>query len=153
VTGASGSVNMPASEKEAQEVARELNSHSRGTQALVASGARYCLSPENFILQPSTFTKQVGALSPGQATILAESYGYQVVEVRSRVEIPYSNAIAGDIEIVTAKGGSQAEPNGDTPVIDILKAAKVDVNSEYGTWATTIPAPYPPEVLPPGESA
>lgn len=114
----------------------------------LASGARYCLSPEQLLEEPATFRQRVGALAPGQATVAGQSYGYEVVDLISRTLIPYSPRLAGDIEIVAVHGGSQAPPTGDTKAIRLLKAAHVEVNPGYGTWYTSEPAPYAPEVLP-----
>ena len=103
--------------------------------------------PEQFIEQPLNFQEQVAALAPGQATVVADGPGYEVVEVRSRAVIPYSNRIAADIEIVASHGGSQAPPNGDTKVNRILKDARVEVNPAYGSWSTTLPQNCAPQVV------
>jgi hypothetical protein len=152
VVGRGGGVDMAASKQQADQVASQLSGHSSSANAPVTSGGRYCDSPEQFIEQPAAFQKQVGALAPSQATVLAESYGYQVVEVRSRPLIAFGNQTAGDIDVVASGGGSQNPPTNDAKVTKVLSAANVQLNSTYGTW-TALPAPCPPEIVPPGEAA
>ncbi|MGH9105070.1 MAG: hypothetical protein ACRDZX_04390 [Acidimicrobiales bacterium] len=147
-------VDMAASKREAQQVARAMTGHpARPVATPVTGSGRYCLAPGQLIDQPAGFRARVSALAPGTDTVLAENYGYRVVEVLSRTVIPYSDQVAGDIEAVSVHGGSQQPPTGDTKVTAILKAADVHINPAYGSWATTLPSPYPPQVLPPGESA
>jgi len=153
VPGAHGSIDMGASKHQAEKLAGQLASRSSSPSVPANGGARYCDTPEQLIEQSPGFRDQVGALAPGQVTILAEPYGYQVVQVRSRTQIPLNAETAGAINVVAASGGVQVQLNGNTTVIDLLKKANVDVNPAYGTWDTSLPSPYPPQVLPPGASA
>ncbi len=104
---------------------------------------------EAFASTPA-LTSLVNSLAPGHTAYLREKWGYKVLQVTSRAQIPYSSAIAADIEVVTSYGGAQGQPNSQTKIIDVLKSAKVRVNPEYGLWASTLPSPYAPQVLPPG---
>jgi len=153
VSSSSGAVDFPASKAEADKVAGALEANPTSPPASVANGSRYCDSPEQLIEQPQDFQSAVLGLAPGRAAVLRENWGYQVVQVTSRQQIPYSGRVAGDIEVVVSDGGAQGQPNSETKVIGILKRAKVRVNPAFGTWATNLPAPYAPEVLPPGSSA
>lgn len=123
-----GQVDMAASAKQAKGVADQLSGQPRGAQAPVTGGALYCLSPEQLLQQPSAFRSAVAALAPGHATELAESFGYEVVEVRSRATIPYNNEVADDIDIVAVRGESSTT---DTKINNILSAAKIEVNPSY----------------------
>jgi hypothetical protein len=147
VPGPHGSINRAASLKQADQVASQLSGHGRTAQRPVVS-AGYCDSPEQFIEEPTTLQKQVDSMAPGQVAVLAESYGYNVVQLRSRTVIPYSPEIAGDIEVVATRGGSQTLPTGDQPVIKILLASHVEVNTLYGTWDPTVTSPCAPQVEP-----
>jgi hypothetical protein len=153
VNSSSGSVNFAASKAQAEKVASALEADPSSPPASVANGSHYCQTPEQLIEQPSGFQSAVQALAPGAAAVLREPWGYEVVQVTSRAAIPYSAKVAGDIEVVTSDGGAQGQPNSETKVIDVLKRAKVRVNPAFGTWATNLPAPYAPQVLPPGSSA
>ena len=58
VSGRSGTVDMAASQKQAESVAAELTAASAGGAApTVGNGARYCLSPEQLIVQPAVFRR------------------------------------------------------------------------------------------------
>lgn len=153
LSSSNGSLERAASKVEAEKVASALAAHPSSPPPEVANGSHFCQTPEQLIEQPSAFQAAVQGLAPGRVTVLAEPWGYEVVQVTSRAEIPYSSAIAGDIEVVTSEGGAQGEPNSQTKIIDILKRANVKVNPAFGTWATNLPAPYAPQVLPPGSSA
>lgn len=152
VQGANGAVNMGASKQMAEQDVNALSGHGANAGQLPSSGSRYCDSPEQFIEQPLSFQKQVGALAPGQATVLPETSSYEVVQVLSRAVIPYSKQIADDIEITATHGGSQTPPNGDAKVTDILLKADVKVNPEYGNWVTTLPQPCAPQIVAPGQA-
>lgn len=151
VSAPGGGIDLSASKKEAEELVSQLSGHPGASGARVTSGARYCLSPEQLIEQQAAFRQQVGALAPGMATAIRQSYGYEVVQVRARTTIPYSQEIAEDVEILAVHGGSQA-PAAEPAVIAILKAAKVEVNPTYGSWVSVVPAGDVPEVVPPGSS-
>jgi len=153
VVGSNGTVDMAASKAQAQKVESELAANPTSPPASVSGGSRYCENQEQFIEEPAAFTSMVNSLPPGHPSSLQESWGYKVLVVTSRAVIPYSAAIASDIEVVTSYGGAQGQPNSETKVIDVLKGAKVKVNPEYGEWSTNLPSPYPPEVLPPGSSS
>ena len=90
---------------------------------------------------------------------MAESYGYEVVQVRSRATIPFAQQTAPDIEVVAAAstGQTPAWPvvgeGTDTSLIKLLKTVTVQVNPLYGSWTTALPAPYLPQVWPAGASA
>ncbi len=160
VGGPGGSVDMAASRKQADEIAGELSGTlplSSGPQ--VTSGALYCLSPERLIEQAPSFRNEVGALKAGQAVALPESYGYQVVQVRSRASVPFDDQTAADIEVVASQSGGQTPAwpvvgeGTDRSLIKVLKTAKVQVNPLYGSWTTALPAPYLPQVWPAGAAA
>jgi hypothetical protein len=147
VPGPGGGVDMAASLKEADQVASELSGHPSPGAAPVTGGGRFCDSPAKFIEMSSNFQTQVGAAPVGQATVLTEKYGYEVVEVRSRTVIPYNKETAADIDIVATGGGSQNPPTGDKTVIDILAASDVKVNPAYGTWSSVDVPGCAPQVL------
>jgi hypothetical protein len=90
----------------------------------------------------------VSALAPGKTAVLSERGGYEAAEVLSRTDIPYSAAIAGDLEVVAVHGGSHTPPEGETGVIAIVRAAHVEVNTAYGSWMGNS-AQYGPQVVPP----
>jgi hypothetical protein len=152
VPGQNGAVDMGASERQASSLAKQLEGSGLAPGAL-PGGARYCLSPEQLIEQASDFRGRVAALGVGQVAVLKESYGYEVVAVTSRTAIPYTKAVAADIDEVVTHGGAQQLANGDAKVMAILRATRVSVNSAYGTWQANLPSPYQPEVLPPARSA
>jgi len=160
VPGPGGTTDMVASRKQADAVAAQL-SGAPGTsgQAPVTGGARYCLVPEQLVQQPPAFAKQVSALQPGSAAVIPASFGYQVVQVRSRTAIPFDEAVAAVIDVVALGAGSSAYTwpvQGDannTGLTKILKASKVDVNPSFGSWTTALPAPpYIPQVWPAGQT-
>jgi hypothetical protein len=153
VVGSDGSVDMAASKAEAERALGALKANPSAPPASVANGSRYCDTPEQLVSGPTSFESTVQALAPGQATLVRETWGYQVVQVTSRTVVPFSGAVAAVIEVVTAGGGAQGQPNSESRVIEVLKRAKVLVNPAFGTWATSLPAPYAPQVLPPGETA
>ena len=150
--GSNGSVDLAASKAQAEKDAVALRANPAAPPASVSNGSHYCDTPEQFFALPASFQSQVQALAPGQVVVLPESWGYEVVQVTSRSSIPYSSTITPDIEVVTTDGGAQGQPNSETRVIRVLKSAHVRVNPAFGTWATNLPSPYAPEVLPPGES-
>jgi hypothetical protein len=161
VPGPNGTTDMTASRKQAEAVAAQLSgAPGTATQTPVTGGARYCLVPAQLIQQPPAFAQEVNALQPGGAGIIPASYGYQVVQVRSRTAIPFDEPVAAVIDVVALGAGIsatswpvQGDAN-DTGLTRILKAAKVDVNPSYGTWTTALPAPpYIPQVWPAGQSS
>jgi hypothetical protein len=160
VPGPGGGIDMAASRKQADEIVGELNGTATGPSAPpVTSGALYCQAPQQLLAQATAFRQQVEALKTGQAAALAESYGYQVVQVRSRATIPFTKQTAPDIEVVAAatSGQTPAWPDvgegTDTSLIELLKTVAVHVNPLYGSWTTALPAPYLPQVWPAGASA
>ncbi len=160
VPGPANSVNMAASRKQADEIAGVLSGTVASPPAPpVSSGALYCLTPEQLIDQAAGFRFGVGALKVGHAIALPESYGYQVVQVRSRASVPFNDQTAADIEVVASQSSSQAPAwpvvgaGTDTSLIKLLKTVKVQVNPLYGSWTTGLPAPYLPQVWPAGAAA
>lgn len=155
VPGPGGGVDMASSKRQAEALATQLSAQGAAGAGAVPGGARYCMSPEQLIEQPADFRDEVGSLAPGQAAALRQGYGYQVVSVTSRANIQFSAQVSPDIDEVIAHGGAQQGEmiTGDTKVSAILKAAKVEVNSAYGTWQPNVPPPYQPQVLAPGRSA
>ena len=160
VPGPGESVDMAASRKQADEIAGELS----GTVALssgppVTSGALYCLTPEQLIDHAPGFRNEVSGLRAGQAVALPESYGYQVVQVRSRASVPFNDQTAADIEVVASQSGGQAPAwpvvgeGTDKSLIKLLKTVNVQINPLYGSWTTALPAPYLPQVWPAGAAA
>jgi hypothetical protein len=147
VPGPGGGVDRAASLKQADQVASELSGHPSPGAAPVTGGGRFCDSPAQYIEQPSNFQIQVGAEPVGQATVLTESYGYEVVEVSSRTVIPYNKMTMGDIDVVATGGGSQNPPTGDKAVIAILTASDIKVNPMYGTWSAVDVTGCVPQVL------
>jgi hypothetical protein len=74
---------------------------------------------------------QVLKLAPGQAAQPQQtSFGYQVVEVDSRLEQPYGPAV----EEALALGVTQAQNSADRAYDAIVSHAKVHVDPQYGTW-------------------
>ncbi|MCL6091774.1 MAG: hypothetical protein M1435_02320, partial [Actinobacteria bacterium] len=102
VVGSNGTVDMAASKAKAQKVARALAANPSSPPASVSGGSRYCNTPEQLIEQPSALTSLVNSLAPGHASYLRERWGYKVLLVTSRAEIPYTSAIGADIEVVTS---------------------------------------------------
>ncbi len=159
--GAGGTVDMAASQKQAQAVANELTAAANGGPAPTAgTGARYCLTPEQLIQQPAVFRQEVNALAPGKAGLVAQSWGYEVVQVRTRTLIPFNPQVASVIGVVSLGAGTVAYTwpvQGDasnTGLIRILKAADVKVDPSFGSWTTALPAPpYIPQVWPAGEGS
>jgi hypothetical protein len=157
VTGPGGKLDMAASRHQAEEIAAELSGRATSPGAPpVTSGALYCLTPQQLIEQAPGFRDQVKALKTGQAVALAESYGYQVVQVRSRASIPFDKQTAADIEVVASASSGQVPAwpvvgeGTDTSLIKLLKAVTVEVNPLYGSWTAALPAPYLPQVWPAG---
>ncbi len=133
---------------------------SGSAQAASTGGAQFCQSPQQLIQQSAPFAALVSSLAPGKAGIIPESFGYQVVLVRSRTVIPFDATVAAVINVVSLGAGISATSwpvQGDansTGLTTILKSAKVQVNPAYGSWTTALPAPpYIPQVWPAGESA
>jgi len=143
-----GSAGMAGARAQAELIAAELSGHAARGAPPVLGASLYCDSPEQFIEQPSAFQDAVSALKPGHSSVLPESYGYEAVEVRSRPAIPFDNDVAADIGIVATDGGSQALPQSDSKVIDVLLSSQIMVNPAYGTWTTNLPSPCPPELTP-----
>jgi len=98
--------------------------------------AAYCLTPDGFTAQSRPFRALVGGLAPGHAGPVAESYGYEVVQVTSRTEIPFSRAVAKDIDVVAVQGGSEQQPPSNSSIAAICKAAHIKVNPRYWPWST-----------------
>ncbi len=160
VAAPGGRVDVAASRQQAEEIVAELSGKTTSPPAPpVTSGALYCLTPQQLIEQPSGFRHQVNSLKTGEAVALAENYGYQVVEVRSRAPIPFNKQTAADIEVVASVSGGQAPAwpvvgeGTDTSLIKLLKAVTVQVNPLYGSWTVRLPAPYLPQVWPAGAAA
>jgi len=156
VPGSDGGVDMSASKAQALKIASQLESKA---PAVAPSGQRYCDTPEQFIELSPELVSRVGTLAPGNVAVVPESYGYQVLQVVSRSVIPYSSLIAGDIAIVAVLHGYQgidvsatSQPTPDVKLQAVLDAAHVTVNSAYGYWATDLPLPQLPQVIPPGDS-
>jgi hypothetical protein len=126
--GSNGKVNLAASKKQADVVASELSAGKGRAQPGVASGARYCLTPEQAIEQPEAFRNLLATLEPGQAAAIPESFGDEVVQVISRNTIPYNDQVAAIIDIVAVTSQSQTS---DPKVNSILSAAKIEFNSAY----------------------
>jgi hypothetical protein len=160
VSGPNGTVDMAASRKQAETIVSQISAATSGAAASsVAVGARYCLSPEQLIEEAPAFRQQVNALAPGKAGIVPQSWGYEVVLVRSRTIIPFNAQVASVIGVVALGAGTNTfswPVQGDTSdsgLIKILKAANVKVDPAFGSWTTALPAPpYIPQVWPAGES-
>jgi hypothetical protein len=161
VPGSDGSTDMAASQKQAQAVATELTAAANGgTPPTVGNGARYCLTPEQLIVQPPVFRQEVYALQPGKAGLVSQAWGYEVVQVRSRTLIPFNAQVASVIGVVALGAGSapyswpvQGDA-GDTGLSKILKAADVKVDPTFGSWTTALPSPpYIPQVWPAGQAS
>ena len=157
ILGPGGGINMAASHKQAEEIAGELSGAPTASSApSVTSGALYCLTPEQLVEQAPVFRDHVNALKTGQAVALAQSYGYEVVQVRSRASIPFDKQTAADIEVVASASSGQTPAwpvvgeGTDTSLIKLLKAVTVQVNPLYGSWTTALPEPYLPQVWPAG---
>jgi hypothetical protein len=153
VSGRGGTVDMAASRTQAEQVAAQLTANPSAPPGSVSGGSRYCLSPEQLLERRAGFEAKINSLAPGHVALMRENWGYRVVLLTSRSQIPYSRAIAGDIEVVTTAGGAQGQPNSEPRVISVLKAARVRVNPAFGSWAANLPSPYAPQVLPPGAHA
>jgi hypothetical protein len=161
VPGPNGTIDMTASQKQAEAVAAELTAASAGgATPTVGNGARYCLSPEQWIVEPAAFRQVVYGLAPGKAGMVAQSWGYEVVQVRSRTLIPFNSQVASVIGVVALGAGPTAYTwpvQGDvsgTGLTRILKAADVKVDPAYGSWTTALPSPpYIPQVWPAGQAA
>jgi len=160
VAGPNGTVDMAASRKQATTVAAELTAAASGAAVPdVAVGARYCQSPEQLIEQPLAFRQQVSALTPGKAGTVPQSWGYEVVLLRSRTIIPFNAQVATVIGVVALGAGPTAYTwpvqgdTGDTGLITILKAADIKIDPAFGSWTTALPSPpYIPQVWPAGEA-
>jgi hypothetical protein len=160
VPGPGGTIDMAASHKQAEAVAAELTAASAGGPVpTVGTGARYCLSPEQLIVQPAVFRQAVYALAPGKAGLVPQSWGYEVVQVRSRTLIPFNAQVASVIGVVALGAGPtaytwpvQGDAN-DSGLTRILKAADVKVDPAFGSWTTALPSPpYIPQVWPAGQA-
>ena len=98
--------------------------------------------------------------APGKAGLVPQSWGYEVVQVRSRTIIPFNAQVAAVISVVALGAGPtaytwpvQGDANG-TGLSRILKAADVKVNPSYGSWTTALPSPpYIPQVWPAGQAS
>jgi len=143
---------MASAKKQAESVARELSGHTGPGEQPVLGASLYCDSPEQFVEQPSSFQAAVAGLAPGNAQVLAESYGYQVVAVRSRTVLRLSAASEPGIDVVVSYGGVESPPQGEQKVIDVLNRARVQVNPRFGSWSKAPPATCP-QVLPAGSQA
>ena len=161
VPGPDGSIDMAASHKQAQMVATELTAAASGARPpTVGNGARYCLTPEQLIVQPAVFAQEVNALQPGKAGLVQQNWGYEVVQVRSRTLIPFNTQVASVIAVVALGAGLatyswpvQGDAGG-TGLSKILKAADVEVDPTFGSWTTKLPAPpYIPQVWPAGQAS
>jgi hypothetical protein len=128
--GTNGHVDVAASKAQAEAVAKELSGTKGAAKVPVASGARYCLSPEQAIDQPAAFRALLGTLAPGKAEPIRESGapGYEVVQVISRNTVPYNDQVAAIIDIVAVTSQSQSS---DPKVTNILSAAKIEFNPAY----------------------
>lgn len=145
-SGSAGASGMAAAKRQAETIASGLSGHAVPNATPVLGASLYCEAPDQFVQQPTAFQDQVGSLAPGQATVLSESYGYQVVEVRSRAAVPLDRSTAADIVTVASYGGAQAPPQGEKNVEAVLAAAQVQVDPRFGTWATNLPSSCPPQV-------
>ena len=98
-------------------------------------------------MQPPAFRQEVYALQPGKAGSGAQSWGYEVVQVRSRTTDPVQRArwrpVIGVVASVAGPGLHVAGSGRrhDTGLSRILKAANVKVDPSYGSWTTALPAP------------
>lgn len=160
VSGPNGTVDMAASRKQAEAIVSQVSTATSGAAASsVAVGARYCLTPEQLIEEPLEFRQQVYGLAPGKAGIVPQSWGYEVVLVRSRTIIPFNAQVATVIGVVALGAGTDTYSwpvqgdTSDTGLIKVLKAASVKVDPAFGSWTTALPTPpYIPQVWPAGES-
>jgi hypothetical protein len=145
---------------------RVQNSPSSAKQAASAAGwASYCLTPEQLMNRSVAFRQQVETLAPGSTATVRGSHGHEMVQVRSRAEIPFDQAVADDINAaevgVTDRMGNigtylQVAVK-DAPVASILKTAHVEIDPQYGTWlmvhstsATGAEGPSAPVLWPAG---
>ena len=142
-------INMNASKAAAETLVAQVNSGNAGAAASMTSGQYYCLSPEQLIERPANFANAVGPLAVGKAVAVAGPSGYQVVLARSRSLVPFDAATEKVVDVVSALGGYQGVGYKDTPLINLLKKASVQVNPEYGAWDGTPPSPYAPQDLSP----
>ena len=160
VPGPGGTTDMTASHKQAVTVAAELTAAAAGGPVpTVGNGARYCLTPEQWIVQPTALRQEVYALAPGHAGVVAQTWGYQVLQVRTRTVIPFNAQVASVIGAVALGAGPTAYTwpvQGDTSntgLAKILKAAHVKVDPAFGSWTTALPSPpYIPQVWPAGQA-
>ena len=161
VPGRGGTIDMAASQKQAEAVAAELTAASAGGAApTVGNGARYCLTPEQLIVQPTAFRQAVYALAPGQGRAGARKLGVRggpgAVPDDHPVQRPggrrhrvwWRSAPA----LRLTRGPSRETPTAPASA-SILKAADVKVDPAYGSWTTALPSPpYIPQVWPAGQA-
>ncbi len=110
-------------------------------------------------MQPTALRQEVYGLAPGQAGVVAQTWGYQVLQVRTRTVIPFNAQVASVIGAVALGAGPTAYTwpvQGDasnTGLAKILKAAHVNVDPAFGSWTTALPSPpYIPQVWPAGQA-
>jgi hypothetical protein len=113
-----------------------------------SGGSEPCFTPQELIQQAPAFRSAVLALAPGHTTVFALGKGYEAVALRSRSALAYDGDIVKDIETAAVLGGVGSLPQGNTAVINIVKAANVEIRPGLGTWLTCQAAPSAPLVEP-----
>jgi hypothetical protein len=120
----------------AEAITQQFNSEAaspalKAEEGTPQGGEVTCYDGASLEDQGAAMFDQVLKLAPGQAAQPQQtSFGYQVVEVDSRLEQPYGPAV----EEALALGVTQAQNSADRAYDAIVSHAKVHVDPQYGTW-------------------
>ncbi len=148
------SVDITATGAAGANQAAHLASHPNQ----ITGWASNCMTPEELLGRSPAFRREVGQLDGLKAGYVRTSYGYQVVQLTSRTQIPFGPVVAQTISLASRDEGvmtSSADLPAfqDPPAVAILKAADVAIDPSFGSWvdlpSSSYPG-YPPIVLPVG---
>ncbi len=109
VPGRGGTIDMAASQKQAEAVAAELTAASAGGAVpTVGNGARYCLTPEQSSCSRRRSARRSTRWRLARPALVPQSWGYEVVQVRSRTHHPVQQPGGGRNRC----GGARRRPDG-----------------------------------------
>lgn len=146
VQGANGGVDYTQSQTQAATVAQRMA--NAGPNASGVGGASSCYTHEQLDAQAPSFINTVVALAPSHASIQKTNYGYQVIDVSSRANLPLAGPVA---QLLTTLVYDLQSPGSDTVLLRLEAKANVRVNPAYGTWRPPTSA-APAQVVAPAAS-
>lgn len=130
---ANGSVDLPASEAQAERLVNSINRRNSAAAARAVRGGTYgCYTPRQLENQPFGYDV-LGVRTYHASRPTRQSFGYRVLVVTRRDLLPLHPAVAMALNGYYIEAGDAV----DTKLNHLAQAASIQVNAAYGSWDNT----------------